>query len=411
MVARLTAAWREYSRLDRRIWVLAAVRAVNTMGLALVMAFMAIYLVDRRGASGSLYGLIYLVANLCQSLAQGYAGELSDRTGRRALMTASLVIRAAVLCGLGVQVLHDAPIWSIALTLVVSATLRGGFEPVAYALAADVARPGERVATFGLQRMGTNLGWAIGPAMGGFLSLVMPYGQVFFVAAAVILVAAIPVARLVDPIHERGGGDPDAKVSLREALAESLARPDAAVLLGCAFLWALVHVQLFSTMSIYAASELELSNGDIGLIYTVNGIAVLLLQIPAVGLIQRGGFATALVGGSLLYMVAFVGVGAAAGFVGLAVAVLLITCGEVLVAPAHQAAAAEVGDPRRMGRAFGLLGTMQMLGVSVAPLIGGVIYDHLRHHHLAMWSALAVFAALMAAGYATFGRLHRRRIH
>ena len=43
---------------------------------------------------------------------------------------------------------------------------------------------------FGLQRMGTNLGWAMGPALGGLLSWVVPYGAVFFLAAAGMLIAA-----------------------------------------------------------------------------------------------------------------------------------------------------------------------------------------------------------------------------
>src|ERR671927_233260 len=48
-----------YRGLDRRIYVLAAARAVNTMGFSIVMPFMAMYLVEKRGASGATYGFIY----------------------------------------------------------------------------------------------------------------------------------------------------------------------------------------------------------------------------------------------------------------------------------------------------------------------------------------------------------------
>jgi MFS family permease len=405
---RMRSAWRDYAALDRRIWALAAARAVNTMGMSLVMAFMAIYLTADRGASGTLYGTIYLVANLCQAMAQGYAGELSDRTGRRRLMVASITARAGVLCVLGVLVLYTAPIPAIAVVLVVSSTLRGCFEPVAYALVADVARPSERVAAFGLQRMGTNLGWSIGPALGGLLAVLIPYGWVFFCAAATLLFAGVAVARIDDPMPvERDGPAP--RVSLIEAAREASRDAATAVLLSCALLGALVAVQLFSTLPIYAAGELGLSKGDIGLVFSVNGLAVLLFQMPAVGFIQRTGAERALVVGALLYVVAFLGVGVAGGFVTLAAAVLVMTLGEVVAAPAQQHAAAELGDPRRMGRAFGLLGTMQMLGVAAAPLCGGVIYDHLRHHHLAMWSAIALLAVALAGAYAVFGRLVRGR--
>ncbi len=53
-----------YLALDRRIWLLAAARAINTAGLSLVMAFMALYLVTQRGLSGTTTGFIYLGANV-----------------------------------------------------------------------------------------------------------------------------------------------------------------------------------------------------------------------------------------------------------------------------------------------------------------------------------------------------------
>src|SRR5690349_2826253 len=83
LFTRLRRTASAYRGLDRRIWTLAAVRAVNTMGLSLVLSFMGIYLVTERGVSGFTVGAIYCVANVCQALANTYAGTLSDRIGRR----------------------------------------------------------------------------------------------------------------------------------------------------------------------------------------------------------------------------------------------------------------------------------------------------------------------------------------
>ena len=81
--------------------------------------------------------------------------------------------------------LLDAPLWSLALNMIVSSALRGCFEPVAYALVADVVTDEQRINAFGLHRMSSNLGWA-GPAARRrrVLTLVIPYGAVFYVAAA-----------------------------------------------------------------------------------------------------------------------------------------------------------------------------------------------------------------------------------
>jgi len=94
--ARLQEAARSYQGLDRRIWVLAGVRGVNTMGLSLVMSFMGVYLVTARGLSGAAYGLVYLAANVFQALANSYTGHMSDRLGRRRLMVAAQAWRTTI---------------------------------------------------------------------------------------------------------------------------------------------------------------------------------------------------------------------------------------------------------------------------------------------------------------------------
>jgi len=405
---RIQATWREYAELERRIWVMAGVRAVNTMGLSLAMAFLAVYLVDERGNSARLYGAIMLAANLVQSLTQGYAGELSDRFGRVRLMVRALGSRAVVMAGLGALIWIDAPLWALVPTMVVNATLRGFFEPVAYALVADVAPPAGRVAAYGLQRMGTNLGWAIGPAAGGLLAEVIPYGGVFFVAGAVLVWAALATGRVADPGHFAEPGADQVTVSLREALGEALRRADTTLLLVSTFLFALLHTQLFSTLSIYAVGGLDLSHAELGGVYAANGAAVLLFQVPAVALIARIGGSRALVLGALLYVAAFVAIGSALGPLTLAAAVLLLTAGEVICAPAQQAAAAELGDPRRMGRAFGLMGFAQMLGVAFAPLAGGTLYDHFRDRPHLMWGIPAGGAVVLAVSYTALGAVMAR---
>ena len=138
------------------------------------MSFLGIYVVETRGYPAWVYGLIALAANLGQSMSNAWAGNLSDRIGRRPLITTALFVRSAVIALLGTQVMLDAPLWTLGANIVVTSTLRGCFEPVAYALVADVVRDDQRVAAFGIQRMGTNVGWAVGPALGGVLTLVMP---------------------------------------------------------------------------------------------------------------------------------------------------------------------------------------------------------------------------------------------
>ncbi len=380
---------------------MAFARAVNTAGLSLVMSFLGIYVVETRGYPAWLLGVVFLVANLAQSLSNAWAGNLSDRIGRRPLITGSLLVRSVFIAALGTQIMFDAPLWSLALNMVVTSALRGCFEPVAYALVADVVTIEQRIDAFGLQRMGTNLGWAIGPAVGGTLTLVIPYGAVFYVAAGGMIIAAIVTMSVADPVRTRS--EPRAG-ELRAALSASWRSPRMRILLVGTFLAALLQTQMFTTFSIFITDGIGLHKADVGLLYTINGIGVLALQIPAVALVRRLGLAAALPWSSLINGLGFAFVGFATGMPSAAIAMIAITAGEVLFAPAHQTAVAEIADPVQRGRAYGVVGFAQMLGIAVAPLVGGILFDALGAHHVAMWSAIACIGIVQALCFSAFVR-------
>ena len=359
------------------------------MGLSLAMTFLGIYVVDTRGYPAWAYGVIALGANLGQSLTSAWAGNLSDRIGRKPLITTALFVRSVFIALIGIQILLDAPLWTIGLNMMITSALRGCFEPVAYALVADVVTDEQRISAFGLQRMGTNLGWTVGPALGGLLTLAMPYGYVFFIAAAGMIVAGLVARAVEDPIQRTpraAAQTDDMRSALREAARDTRLR----LLLAGTFLAALMSTQMFSTLAIYMTDELHLTKANVGLLYTLNGAGVLCLQVPALALIHRFGIARSLPLASLLGAIAFASLGAASGFAGAALAMVAITAAEVVFNPAHQTAIAEAADPARRGRAYGVVGFVQMVGIALAPLVGGVLFDTIGDHHVAMWSTIAV---------------------
>ncbi len=387
---------------------MAFARSVNTMGLSLVMSFLGIYVVETRDYPAWLYGLIALVANVGQSLSSAWAGNLSDRIGRRPLITNALFVRSAVIALLGTQVLFDAPLWSLALNMIVSSTLRGCFEPVAYALVADVVTDEQRISAFGLHRMSSNLGWAIGPALGGVLTLVMPYGAVFYVAALGMVIAGFVTMGIADPIQRTSESKPPA---LGSAVLEGLRDPLLRLLLIGTFLGALMTTQMFATFGIYLTSKLDLAKADVGLLYMINGVAVLVLQLPAIGLIERIGLDRALPWGSLLSAVGFALIGAATGFGGAALAILTLTGAEVLLDPAHQTAIAKAADPARRGRTYGVVSFAQMLGIALAPFTGGILLDTIGDAHGAMWLTIATIGLAQTLCFLAYVRRLRSQLH
>lgn len=411
--ARIRTTFAEYRSLDRRVHWLAFARAVNTVGFSIVLPFMAVYLHKTRGVSGFGYGAIYFVAGVASALSQGLAGELADRYGRRVVMLTGLCTRAVNLAALGLAIERHASIAVLACLVISNATLRGLFEPAASAAVADLTPPERRVAAYGLQKIGVNVGWALGPAIGGYLTSAS-YGLMFYCAAPVTLLAAWAAAQVRDAdlqrlVARRGEAPAQAANLTGSASAHSKLPVEFLVLLALAFFMSVATTQVFSTLSVYSEELLHLPRSRVGLIYTINGVIVVALQIPAVALIGRVGIGRALVFGPVMYALGYVAFGWAGGFAVLATVMAFITLGEMMLSPAQTSTAADLGDPARLGRAMGLFGLAQQFGVSVGPVVGGLAIDHLGHSHITMWLTLAALPALVAVGYGVMARRIVRR--
>ncbi len=401
-IGRLDRILAPYRLLDRRVFLLAAARTVNTLGFSIVMPFMVVYLVGQRGATGATYGGIYLVAGVCAALSQGLAGELADRLGRRRVMVTALCLRSVNLLALGWAISTGVSMHALGALIVVNGVLRALFEPAASAAVADLTPPEHRIAAFGLQRIAINVAWAMGPAIGGFVAG-ENYAYLFLFAAPLTLGAALVAGRVRDSVRPTLPLTTAPRLTPRALVRLLRAHPAFATYLGLVFFGA-VLAHHFWTLSIYAKVELGLIESQVGLLFTVNGLLVVLLQVPAVALIDTRGPRFALLAGPALYALAYVAVGFATGFGSLAIAVAILTAGEVIFSPALSDMAAHLGDPRRLGRAFGMFGVMQQLGLAMSPLVGGLLFDEWRGQHVAMWSGLAAGMAVVGVGYALFVR-------
>src|SRR5262249_6683349 len=152
------------ARLDARIYALAVARGINTMGFSIVLPFLAIYLYTERGIAASSIGAVYTLSGIVGAATQVVGGELADRFGRRLVMVSSLLARAGVLGAMGVAIGRGGSFATLGGLVVANAMLRSLFEPAAFAAVTDLAPIEDRVAAFGVQRIGINVGWAMGPA-------------------------------------------------------------------------------------------------------------------------------------------------------------------------------------------------------------------------------------------------------
>lgn len=365
---------------------------VVSAGFAMVLPFMAIHITEERHRPAFEVGIISTLAGACGAAMQWVAGALSDHVGRRPVMLSSMVVRAANLALLGWVTAIQGPIWVLGALIVANGVLRAFFDPVANALVADLTPPEQRVAAFSLQRVGINIGWAVGTASHALAA----YHVLFYGAAGITLVATLAITAIAEPPRSTTARPP----AWRDMVAALDDRRLVRFLLATVAFF-ILQVQLYQTLSIYAARDLHLNRAQVGTLYSLNGILVVLLQVPTVAFIRHWGTERALVFGSLAYASSYVAVGLAGGYFSLLLCVACVTLAEMLSAPAQHTAVTAMATPGRMGIYAGLFGLCQVTGQSAGPLIGTALLDAELPSRGVAWFLLALFGVAAATIYRT----------
>jgi MFS family permease len=388
----------DFRALDRRVYILAVARLVVTLGFSAVLPYLAVTLQQERGVPKLVVGLIWTAAGLAGGAMQWVAGEITDRAGRRRVLLSAMVIRSGNLAALGYEILHRGPILAIAVLCILNGVLRAFFDPVASAMVADLAPREHRVAAFSLQRIGLNIGWALGSMSLGFTHAAhLSYGQVFYISAGITLVAAL-AASGVDETNRRIPGAPSTRPAWRPAdLILYWNDRRLRLFLAATFLFFLLQAQLYVPLSIYAASRLHLTLSGISHVYTANGWIVVLLQLPAFFYIRRTGTERVLVVGALAYAASYALCGLVTREWHLLLCVGAITLAEIISAPAQQTTATTLAPADRIGAYAGLYGLTQAAGQALGPTVGtlllGILPDRLT------WPLLGLFGVAAALLY------------
>jgi MFS family permease len=399
---------------DRRLFHLFLGRVLASVGFSIVIPFLGLYLHGSRGVPMTAVGALFFIAALAGSLGQVIGGELSDTKGRKFVLVISQFIRSLAFLGLAVAVMTRAPFAVFVALTSVSAIAGRMFEPPSGAMVADIAEGAKRAEYYGVVRIGGNLGWALGPALGGFLAAVS-YATLFLLAAGVLLVAAALMALKVKetlpprgPRHraaaprtevpEVGPTTGAPRFGLRE-IAATL--HDRVFLRYCVVSLVLftVMAQLIATLSVYAVEWAGLTKVQLGFIYALNGLMVVFLQFPAVRLIGSMRLTTALALGSVLYGAGYGMMGLGSGFWLLAVAMFVTTAGEIVATPASLNLVANFSGEATRGRYMGVFGLFNSFGWSIGPMVGGILLDLSRGRPMLLWGTITGIALVAALGY------------
>ncbi|WP_440948910.1 MFS transporter [Methanosarcina sp. T3] len=212
---------------------LLAVNFIGTLGLSIVLPFL-VFLVNRLGGNAFIYGLASSMYPAFQLIGAPILGRWSDIYGRKKVLLLSQVgTLLSWLIFLGALFLPIVTLFEVDSEVLGAFTftlplavlffarafdgLTGGNVSVANAYLADITEEKDRNRNFGKMSVSSNLGFIVGPALAGLLS-VTEYGEVAPVLGAVII-SFIGTALIIFYVPE------NRECSLERSLKESLERP------------------------------------------------------------------------------------------------------------------------------------------------------------------------------------------
>ena len=393
-----------FQRFPSGIWLMMGLDTLLTIGWSSASPFLALYLHNSRNLSMSAVGAIFLAGGLSTGAANLIGGMLSDRLGRRRLLLVVSTISTFTSMGMAVLVGISGPVWLIVLVYIASRSINGTIGPTISAIIADLAHQDRLAEAYAMVRVGSNVGFAIGPAMGGFLMGYVSYGWLFSIPAFL----ALMVACLVYLFLRESFAGSKTRVDLRSTL--SVARDLPFVVFAIVSILLVLSIgHLGTTLSVFAVDRLGFSTAQYGLLLTTNGLFVVLFQYPVTRFVSRLSRANGMILGSLLYVAGWASLGWIKSFDVALLSIVLITAGEVTLSPISSAVVAESAPPDKRGRYMGFFTLSQTAGQSLAPLFGGVLLDTFPTQPRILWGIIGSVGILAAIGFRLWGNMARKR--
>ena len=401
----LTAAARNmlqhYTQLPPTVHLLCFGSFINRVG-TFVMLFLTIYLTQQLGTGKAFASYCIGVFGFGSVVSSLIGGQLADQFGRRSTMLIALFGGAAALIVLSIV---REP-WTFMAVLFLFALIIEMYRPASSAMIGDVTTPDQRPHAFGLLYIAVNLGFAVAPPIGGLLAS-QSFLWLFWVDGFTTAMYGLVVLLLIRETRPRFAEQPEAFnrgefdfASSPLAAAEALASLDAPATTEirndsatasvstalrhisgdwtfllycfCNLLTNMVFMQAFATLPLYL-TEMGFSTKEFALMICINGILIVVFQLPLTHLLNRFNRVHVLLCGELLLALGF-GLTVFADTALLIVGTIVLwTFGEIFQAPYKPTIVAELAPVPLRARYMGVFNISHSMSLMIGAPLGGEI--------------------------------------
>ncbi len=261
--------------MDRRMWIIFLIIFVNMLGFGIILPLLPYY-VESLGAGPMMIGLVSAAYSLFQLISAPVLGELSDTFGRRPVLLFSIAGTAVSFILLGFA--QSLPL--IFLSRIIDG-ISGGNISTAQAYIADITTKENRTQGMGIMMAAFGLGFIIGPAFGGLLS-VYGYAVPAYVAGGVAAIATILTYLFLPETQKDAKRSPSTarrRVFRMRDFYDALTHPNVGLYLTISFLTMFAFSLMQGTFALFTEHALKFSATTNGLVFAYIGLIGILVQL------------------------------------------------------------------------------------------------------------------------------------
>jgi predicted MFS family arabinose efflux permease len=264
-----------FANLNRNIWILSLIMFINRSG-SMVLLFTSLFMTRELGYSIAEAGVVMSFYGIGSVLGSYAGGWFTDRKDYFNVMAYSLLVSGTVLFLL----LYVTSLYGLAAVVFSYAFTADIFRPANSKAIAIYSEPENRTRSVSLVRLAVNLGFTVGPAIGGFIALYLGYKWLFIIDALTTYGAAV-ILYLYLPRQEVEHSSDHHEV-LNDSSTSAYRDPLYLAFIFFVALYATVFFQIFASVPQYFNKVCHYNEDTIGLLMALNGFLVVLIEMPLV---------------------------------------------------------------------------------------------------------------------------------
>ncbi|WP_240452752.1 MULTISPECIES: MFS transporter [Sphingobacterium] len=386
-----------FKGLSQEAWMLSIVMLINRTG-SMVIPFLGVYMADHLKFDITHTGIVLSFYGIGSVIGSWLGGFFTDRFGEYRVQSLSLFLSAPLF----VLIPFFPTVEGMACIILVQSIISETFRPANSVAITKYAKPQNLTRAFSLNRMAVNLGYSIGPALGGILSAIS-YEFLFSINTAGALIAGIVYVKFFRKRHKQY----QAKVQEREKHRKELNMQstvkskspyrDIPFVVFCFFctIFSICFFQFFNTIPIFYKEVAQMDQATIGYVLGYSGFIIVLLEMLVVNFADKYlTIAKTILYGALLCAIAYAILAFNHHISILLLSITLLSVSEILVLPFMSTITALRSGKQSQGAYMGLNGMSFSFSFIITPLLGTQIVHQLGFDTL--WLGTGSILALSA---------------